>query len=188
MAYIMITLAPLFLLLSCVFSFPHTAITVLTPDTNKSACFKPDINSLQTCLNEFVKKNKSFKENRRWDPSCPLESTWMYKDGKPMDSMISLCPDLNPVEYIIYGQGISTVKGGGPRDCGCEEVQALATMLVTEVATAYDPEVCTARESARCASNSRLADLCSAAKLSLDAETDSRSSSVTNDISITRRQ
>jgi hypothetical protein len=182
MACIMITLAPFFLLFSCVFTFPYAAITALTPPyADKASCLKPDIESLEACLEEF--KQFRFERNKS-GLSCSVKSTWEVKDGTHVDTLKNLCPNFSQSRLLIYGQGISLVEVGGARDCGCQEVLGLAKRLVErEAANKFTSQGCRAScESLAIHPIRNLADVCSAVKLLLHAKTDSSSTSATNDI------
>jgi hypothetical protein len=138
MAFVMVTLATPFLLLSSVFASPqpHPAIIDLLPAVPNTQSPHPSVSSLLGCLDEAAEFIRGKKAQGQ---PCVHSAYWLYNDKREVfegESIINLCPkltknlNLGPDGYLIYGQGTSLSPLGGSKDCTCQEVLNAAMELV----------------------------------------------------------
>ena len=133
MASIVITLAPLFLFLSCIFASPERcpAINDLFSTDPKTRCSHPDISILRKCLTEAT-------EYKDTHSRCVHDTYWIYNTKHGVfdaETIVDLCPKFTSVlnrmgNPFTYGQGTSISLQHGSKDCTYEEVLAVATKLV----------------------------------------------------------
>jgi hypothetical protein len=126
MVCIMMTLAPLFLLLSCVFAVPFPNITIWSP-TETVGCFRPDKPLLEECVKEF---HKDYDVN---SPLCMVRRGWWSLVGSeeygPDSDSGPLCPKVKEAGNYIYAQSNMSHEHP-PLKCPCSEVDGIVKRLV----------------------------------------------------------